>query len=267
MHYFCRVIQLKKEPDASGRVGEKNSRARATSDSSTITITALFKLVKGDTEKYIPKEFRSDKQYSQRRIIGPSGKDYGICVYLDSELLTKLTDSERKEMVKLYVTEELAGQHLAAYDSNNKPVDIRIAEKNDTFVNNKGKKRNVLEELYKKYEDNVIRQEALVLADELISSGTYEDSKKSSYSHDWLDDNGNNDWEYWKVYLQEKNKTVWSAMLNIANTANGEKLLYDISKIKMVEGAIASAPTSTNPSVSQSPSKSSGNSSNSDRNS
>jgi len=37
--------------------------------------------------------------------------------------------------------------------------------------------------------------------------------------------------------VQEKNKTVWEAILLIANTANGEKILYDINPIIMVEGS------------------------------
>ena len=47
-----------------------------------------------------------------------------------------------------------------------------------------------------------------------------------------------NDWEYWVTYLQDKENTIWEATLNIATTANGEKILYDIDPIKMVEQSI-----------------------------
>ncbi len=42
-----------------------------------------------------------------------------------------------------------------------------------------------------------------------------------------------------------KNKTVWKATLNIATSKNGKIFSYDIDPIKMVEGAIESAPTTT----------------------
>lgn len=67
---------------------------------------------------------------------------------------------------------------------------------------------------------------------------------------------GQNDWDYWTVFIQEKNNSVWEATLNIANTANGEKILYDIDPIKMVEGPVESVPATTNNSISDSNAKS-----------
>lgn len=37
---------------------------------------------------------------------------------------------------------------------------------------------------------------------------------------------------YRKTYIQDKNNTVWEATLNIAESKNGEKILYDIVSIK-----------------------------------
>ena len=48
-----------------------------------------------------------------------------------------------------------------------------------------------------------------------------------------------------RYLFKKKNKTVWEATLNIANTANGERILYDIDPIKKVEGAVESAATTT----------------------
>lgn len=39
--------------------------------------------------------------------------------------------------------------------------------------------------------------------------------------------NGKNDWQYWTTYIQDKNNTVWKATLNVAESANGVKYLYD----------------------------------------
>ena len=60
-----------------------------------------------------------------------------------------------------------------------------------------------------------------------------------------IGESGTNNWDYWTVYIQEKNKAVWEATLNIATSENGEKILYDISPIKMVEQAIKSATSTT----------------------
>lgn len=199
---------------------------------------------------------RFHTMYSSREIIGASGTSYGMGVYLDSNLLTGLTDSERKEMVREYVISELAGEHFIAYDSNNNAVDIGIAKKSDTIKNRNGKKQNVLKELHHKYIGQKIKQEAVVLIDELIANASYDTTRPSLYPHDWLDNYGKNDWDYWKVYIQEKNKTVWEATLIIANTANGDKILYDIDPIKKVEEAIKSASTTTNNNVHQNNGKS-----------
>ena len=184
--------------------------------------------------------------FSEKEIIGVSGKSYGVGVYLDSTLLTGLTEDERKGMVKEYVTTELAGEHFVAYDSNKDAVDVRIATKSESFKNEKGKKRNVLKELYNKYNGFTIKQEAVVLIDELIANAKFESPSQAKHKHGWLDDNGKNDWDIWTVFIQEKNKSVWEATLNIANTTNGEKILYDIDPIKMVEQASKSAKSTTN---------------------
>ena len=192
-----------------------------------------------------------DIRYSDREIVGESGKSYGMGVYLDSSLLTGLNEDERKQMVKLFVTTELAGNHFTAYDSSNNAIDVMIAGKNASIVNKNKKKVQVIGELYKKNNNLHVKQEAVVLADEMIANAKYDSSKAPDYSHGWLDNYGQNDWEYWKVHIQEKNGTVWEAILNIANSVNGEKILYDIDPIKKVEGAVKSASNSTNDSINQ----------------
>lgn len=198
----------------------------------------------------------NDIRYSEREIVGESGINYGLGVYLDSDTLTGLTDPQRKEKLKEFVVDNLAGKHFIAYDNNNHAIDVGIAKKTDTFKNKKGKKRKVLEELYKKNNSTIVKQEAVVLVDELIKTAKYDDFKPSKYSHDWIDDFGRNNWEYWKVFIQEKNKTVWEATLNIATTTNGEKILYDIDPIEMVEGSVKSVPTSTDAIIHQNDGKS-----------
>jgi len=193
-------------------------------------------------------------QYAEREIIGVSGTSYGMGVYLDSNLLTGLTDDERISMVKEYV-KELGGKDFTAYDINGEAVSIHIAEHHQRFKNSKGNKKRVNTDL-NSYLNNKTKQEAVVLVDELITNASYDTSSKPKYPHDWLDGYGKNPWEYWKVFIQEKNKTVWEATLNIANTSNGEKILYDIYPIKMVEQSVTSDTASTKGIITQGNSKS-----------
>ncbi len=188
--------------------------------------------------------------FSVKEIKGDSGTSYGIGVFLDSNLLTGLTEAERKQMVKEYVVSELNGESFIAYDKQGTPIDIRIAQKDEYFKNEKGNRRQVIKEIYSKYNGNKVKQEAVVLADELISTAEFNGKTPAKHKHDWLDDNGKNDWDIWEVYIQEKNKAVWKATLNVANTQNGEKILYDIGPIKMVEQAGKSATSTTNYSIS-----------------
>ena len=88
-------------------------------------------------------------KHSVRRIVGDSGTDYGVGVYLDSNLLTDLTEDERVEMVKEYV-KELAGSVFTAYDSNRNAVDVHIAEASQKFKNKSGKKVPVNKDLSNK---------------------------------------------------------------------------------------------------------------------
>ena len=60
------------------------------------------------------------------------------------------------------------------------------------------------------------------------------------------------------TYIQDKENTVWKATLNIANSANGEKILYDIVPIKKVEGSVTSDTTATNNGIRQNTKKSQG---------
>lgn len=193
----------------------------------------------------------SKTKFSINEIVDDDGNKYGIGVVLDSNLLEGLNQNERKQMVKERVVGELAGQQVIAYDKSGNAVEINFAQKGDKFKNKNGKRISVLNELYRKNIDKSIKQEAVVLADELVESAKYRESEKAKHSHDWLDNNGKNKWDYWDVYIQDKNKTVYVATLNVANTQNGSKILYDIDPIKKARGPVKSGPTIANINISQ----------------
>ena len=98
--------------------------------------------------------------------------DLDIGVYLDSTLLENLTAKEREQMVKERV-KELGGQHFTAYDGNGNAVDVQIAAPNARFVNKNGKSAPVNKDLATKNRGSRIKQEAVVLADELVSAARY----------------------------------------------------------------------------------------------
>ena len=57
--------------------------------------------------------------------------------------------------------------------------------------------------------------------------------------------NGKNDWQYWTTYIQDKNNTVWKDTLNVAESANGVKYLYDIDPIEKVGQSVKSDTSTT----------------------
>ena len=199
--------------------------------------------------KYTPEA--DGARYSITDIVGEeSGKNYGIGVYLDSNALNGLDEAGRRAEMRRFVVNELAGQSFTAYDGNT-PTEITFARADDKMLNKQGKKKKVLRELYNKNNYSEVKQESVMLADELIEASSYDNKRPSNYSHGWLDNYGQSDWEYRKVYVKEKNGAVWEATLNIANTADGRKVLYDIDKIEKVEGPIKSGPATTDNSISQ----------------
>lgn len=193
----------------------------------------------------------SGTKYSIIDIVGENGKNYGKGVRLDSELLTGLTDSERIQMVKEYV-KELGGSTFTAYDQNGKAVPVSIAEGGQKFRNSGGKNVPVNHDLVTKYRKNKTKQEAVALIDELVTTSQQSGKAPAKHPHGWLDDNGKNDWEAWTTYLKDKNNTIWEATLHVATTANGDKYLYDISPIKMVEQSGNSDTSTTTDMVPQS---------------
>lgn len=189
-------------------------------------------------------------QFSIREIKGEDGTDYGKGVYLDSTLLEGLTDAERKEMMRERV-KELGGQTITAYDPNGEAVDIRIAAPSEKFRNRNGRKVSATKDIAVKGNTVKIKQETVVLADEVIRTSQYKRSKPASYPHGWLDNNGKNAWDKRITYLQDKNNTVWEATLHIATSTNGVKHLYDISPIKKVGRARELATSTTGDIVAQ----------------
>ena len=207
----------------------------------------LEKVKKAFADAYrVETKTESGTKYSLAEIVDENQKSYGIGVHLDSTLLDGLSESERVGMVKEYI-KELGGESFAAFDPNGKKVSITIAKANEKFKNQRGKVIPINKDLSGKYINNETKQEALVLIDELIVSSKFEKNSPAKYPHGNLDNNGQNSWEYWTTYIQDKNNTIWEATLNVANSADGRKILYDVSPIKKVGRSVKSDSLPTNP--------------------
>jgi len=113
----------------------------------------------------------SEVRHSIGEIIGNSGTNYGIGVYLDSTLLSDLSEDERIVMVKERV-KELGGSVFTAYDENYEAVDIHLVSANATFKNKSGRKVAVNKDLIS-FLDKEVKQESVVLMDELVYTSTY----------------------------------------------------------------------------------------------
>lgn len=187
---------------------------------------------KADTKKAASKEGGVKAQI--REIVDVDGNSFGKGVYLDSTLLSGLSEAERKKMVTLYV-KELGGTVFEARRADGTIVPVKIAEPDLKFVNDKGKKTYVNRDLSSKFTNRSVKQEAVALVDELVTTSSFNKEEKARHPHGWLDNDGKNRWERWTTYLQDKNNTVWEASLRIATAADGTKYLYDIDPINEIE--------------------------------
>ena len=173
----------------------------------------------------------SDVRYSVREIVGEDGTNYGIGVHLDSQELDTLSEEERESSVVNHI-KKLGGHPFSAFDNDGNEVKIKVAP-NTKYKTEKGSRERANRHLTNFLVNNE-KQEALMLIDEIIGSATFKGKEPATKAHGWLDNNGKNEWDVWATYIQDKENTIWVAKLKIANTTNGEKVLYDVHPIEKV---------------------------------
>ena len=172
-----------------------------------------------------------DVQYSLREIVGIDGTNYGVGVYLDSQKLDGLSEEERVEKVREHI-KKLGGHPFSAFDNDGNEVKIKVAPKTK-YMNEKGKRERANRHLTN-FVIEKEKQESLILIDEIISAATFKEQEPAKHNHGWLDNNGQNEWDVWTTYIQDKENTIWEAKLKVTNTTNGEKVLYDVHPIEKV---------------------------------
>lgn len=194
------------------------------------------------------KAAQADGQYSVQEIFDENGKSYGIGVVLDSQKLNDLSEQERIDTVKEHI-KNLGNVPFVAFDSNGNKVQIKIAPKTK-YKNQKGNDAHANRHLTK-FLFNEIKQETLMQIDEVIHTATFNKTEPANHPHGWLDNNGQNDWDVWTTYIQDKEKTIWKAKLKVANSSNGEKILYAVYPIEKVEQVRKETTSTTKSRISQ----------------
>ena len=168
---------------------------------------------------------------SLREIVGEDGTNYGVGVYLDSQKLAILSEEKRESEVIKHI-KNLGGHTFSAFDNDGNEIKIKIAP-NTRYETEKGSRERANRHLTN-FLANKEKQESLMLIDEIIGSATFKGKEPATKAHGWLDNNGKNEWDVWTTYIQDKENTIWEAKLKVANTTNGEKVLYDVHPIEKV---------------------------------
>ena len=237
--------------DALGRINRfirsmrLNGKELTQADYLTQAENALRKAI--NERRRLGNEKNGEAQYLITEIVDDQGNNYGTGVYLNSVALDGLaTLKEIKTAIKGHI-KNLGGIPFTVYDKTGLPVTIKIAEPNRRFTNQKGQNPRVIKDLTEKHIDKSVKQQSVILIDELIDTAQYAGSEppKPGEYHAWLDNYGANDWEYWTTYVQDKNNAVWEVRLNVATTADGEKILYDLDPIIEKTGQAVTKATST----------------------
>ena len=117
---------------------------------------------------------------------------------MNSELLKGLTPKERVQMVKECI-KEMGGKSFTAYNKTGNEISVKIAEASQKFKNEKGKIVAVNRDLLTKFNQKVVKQESVILANELIATAQYDRSEAAKHEHGWLDDNGKNGQHMYKI--------------------------------------------------------------------
>ena len=169
----------------------------------------------------------TEAKYSIKEIEGKND-NYGIGVLLDTDIFEGLNKQEQKKAFTDFVYSNLAGSQVVVYNANNHIEIIEFAESNERVRKQGNKNTNkVIKKLAIKTDR--LERHSVVHSVELITASQKQKYYNKNSTHNWLDKNG---WEFRKVYIQDaKSGKIYTANLNIANTSDGRKILYDINKI------------------------------------
>ena len=169
------------------------------------------------------------------KINGKKG-DYGIGVYLDTDLFKGIHPRNWNKPFAKFVYDNLAGKDIKVFGDNGNEEIISFAKEKERVKKDGANNSHIVIDKLARATNNT-KKLAIVHIDELLETAVY-DNYSAEHSHQWLDENG---WEHRKTYIQDIKNNIYEATLNIAKARDGRNILYDVSNIiKVDEGAVSS---------------------------
>ena len=194
-------------------------------------------LESGGTMDYSAEGNDTGVKYSiVQNVADDSGNEYKNAVLLDTDIFKNKPRKSYGKILKDYIYKNFAGKGITVFDENGNKEIIQFAgERERVTKENSQNSRKVIDKLA--YKKDMRSQLAVAHADEIIQIA--ENSEfNNEHNHQWLDEKG---WEFKTAILTDKNGNLFTATLNIANTRDGRKILYDINKIKSIGRATVPA--------------------------
>lgn len=174
-------------------------------------------------------------KYSIAEITGDKD-NYGIGVYLDTDLFDGIKPRNWGNTLSDFVYNNLAGKELTVYDDSGNPTTIQFAKKNERVLKDGANNSHRVIDKLARTKGN-IQTLSIVHIDELLETSQKINEVKDN-NHQWLDENG---WDHRKTYVQDIKGKIYEATLNIAKASDGRNILYSISNVKEVDaGAVPS---------------------------
>ncbi len=164
----------------------------------------------------------------EKTVVDSEGNQYNDVVKVNTDIFKGYKPRNWKTPLKNFVDNHLIGKKITIFNKDGESQTVEFAKPNERVTNESGNRRKVIDKLKQKNDRN--SQIAVANIENLVEV-SFEDSSithSEENNHQWLDANG---WDFRFAYMEMPNGKIYSVQLNIANTADGRKILYDINKI------------------------------------
>lgn len=164
----------------------------------------------------------------EKTVVDTKGNQYNDVVKVNTDIFKGYKSRNWKTPLKNFVDNHLIGKKITIFNKDGESQTVEFAKPNERVTNESGNRRKVIDKLKQKNDRN--SQIAVANIENLVEV-SFEDSSvthSEENNHQWLDANG---WDFRFAYMEMPNGKIYSVQLNIANTADGRKILYDINKI------------------------------------
>ena len=102
------------------------------------------------------------------------------------------------------------------------------------FLNERGIRVHANDDLRKKHSNYKPRQEAIAVLEEIVEVSNPE-KEKAEHKHEWLDNDGENDWTALYTYVVDKDGQIYQAKTSVTTAIDEKMYLYDMRLTKIEE--------------------------------